>query len=321
MTMLRLFLILSFFSCTEKKPIQTPEQNKAAQELHAEAKDNFKPLEKYVSKNLKMVELGKKLYLDPRFSKSGTISCNSCHKLDNFGVDNEPTSPGHDGTRGDRNSPTTFNASYNFVQFWDGRAENLEAQALGPLLNPIEHGMKLEKDVLDKLKTPEYKALFKEAFNSDAAVTFKNIGVAIAEFEKTLVTTDRFDQYLKGDLQALNEQEQRGLKRFIEVGCTSCHYGASIGGQEYQMLGAVEPYQTEDLGRYKVTNKEEDKFMFKIPNLRNIAKTGPYFHDGSIKTLEEAIKLMGKHQLGEVLKDQDVQDIKAFLNSLTGKLQ
>ncbi len=316
-----MFVIL--FSCTPKKEEKkmTPEEKKADQELLDEAKDSFEALKAYKSQNMKMVQLGKKLYLDTNLSKNGKISCNSCHQLDNFGVDNEATSPGHDGTRGDRNSPTSFNSSYNFVQFWDGRAENLEAQALGPLLNPIEHGLASEKEVLKKLNTPEYKALFKEAFKNDKAITFKNIGVAIAEFERTLVTTDRFDEYLKGDINALNKLEKRGLKKFIEVGCVSCHYGASIGGQEYQKIGAVEAYQTEDLGRFNVTKSEDDKYFFKIPNLRNIEKTAPYFHDGKVKTLEEAIKLMAKHQLGETLTATDVQEIKAFLGSLTGKLQ
>ncbi len=285
-----------------------------------EAKDLFKPLVKYQIKNQKLVDLGKKLYLDASLSKNGKISCNSCHRLDTFGVDNEVTSPGHDGTRGGRNSPSSFNAASNLAQFWDGRAKDLEEQALGPLLNPIEHGLASKEEVLAKLNTDEYKKLFKEAFGKEDAKTFENVGVAIAEFERTLVTPGKFDQFLSGDFNALNEDEKRGLRKFISIGCTSCHYGATLGGQDYQKLGLVEDYPTKDLGRFEVTKDEDDKFVFKVPNLRNIEKTGPYLHDGSIASLEEMIKIMAKHQIGEKITDEDVKDIKSFLVSLTGSL-
>lgn len=267
------------------------------------------------------VALGKKLYLETRISKNGEISCNSCHQLDNFGVDNEATSPGHDGTRGDRNSPTSFNAALHVAQFWDGRAKDVEEQALGPILNPIEMGMLGETEVLAVLKEDKmYPDLFKEAFPKDESpITFKNIGKAIGAFERTLLTPSRFDEYLKGDEKALTDAEQQGLKKFVDTGCVACHSGVGLGGHMYQKLGLVVPYETSDTGRHKVTGNDGDKYFFKVPSLRNVVKTGPYFHDGSVKTIEEAVKLMGKHQLGRDLGESDVKEIVVFLGSLTGE--
>ena len=235
-------------------------------------------------------------------------------------MDNEPTSPGHDGTRGGRNSPTSFNAVYNLAQFWDGRAKDLAAQAIGPILNPIEHGLKTEADALKKIDMAEYREMFKKAFPKEKQpFTYKNIGHAIAAFEKTLVTPSRFDDFLKGKTNALSKSEKIGLGLFIETGCIACHDGQGIGGGQYQKLGAVEPYKTKDLGRYEVTKDEDDKHVFKVPTLRNIVHTGPYLHDGSISSLDQMIKIMGKHQLGVDIKDKDVRFIKAFLGSLTAK--
>lgn len=295
----------------------------ADKQLLVDAKEVFKPIGKTAideAKNADIIALGEKLYFEKKLSINNTISCNSCHKLDGFGVDNEATSPGHDGKRGDRNSPTVYNAALNFVQFWDGRAKDLAAQAIGPILNPIEHGLPTEKAALDKINTKEYTDMFKKAFpKQKKSFTYKNIGHAIAAFEKTLLTPSRFDDFLNGDIAALNRQERDGLKKFVEVGCTSCHMGENIGGSMYQKIGAINEYPTEDKGRFNVTKKEDDLHFFKVPSLRNIAKTAPYFHDGKVNTLEEAIKLMGYHQLDEKLNDKDIADIKAFLESLTGK--
>ncbi len=317
-----LVIFICVFSCTKNVQKKSPQKpiSKLDRELLQEAQDTFGVLEKYTSKNSHKVALGKKLYLDPSLSKSGTISCNSCHNLDNFGVDNEVTSPGHDGRRGDRNSPSSFNAHLNVAQFWDGRAKDLKEQALGPLLNPIEHGLASKEETIKIISTKSYSDAFKKSYNTENSLTFENIGDAIAEFEKTLITPGKFDEYLKGDILALSALERRGLKKFIEVGCTSCHYGAALGGQDYHKLGLVESYPTKDLGRYNVTKDEDDKYVFKVPNLRNIEKTAPYFHDGHVKTLDEAVKLMAKHQLGEELEKKDINEIVTFLKALTGKL-
>ena len=273
-----------------------------------------------VKKNNKKIALGKKLYFESKLSANGKISCNSCHNLKTFGVDNEKTSPGHDGTRGGRNSPTTLNASLHIAQFWDGRAEDVEAQALGPLLNPIEHGLKDENEAMEKIDTEEYRRLFSQAFsNEKKPFAFKNIGKAIGAFERTLMTPSKFDDYMKGNKKALTVAQKRGLQSFIKVGCTTCHSGVAMGGGMYMKLGLVKEYKTKDLGRFEVTKNEADKHVFKVPSLRNIAKTAPYFHDGSVATLEEAIKIMAEYQLGKELTDAQVSDIKAFLESTTAK--
>ncbi|MBL7663810.1 MAG: c-type cytochrome [Bacteriovoracaceae bacterium] len=313
-----LMVVMLVASCTKKTEV-TEEDKK----LLTEALEHFEAIPTQLinaDENKELIALGKKLYLEKKLSINDTISCNSCHMLDKFGVDNERTSPGHDGTRGGRNSPTVYNAGLNFVQFWDGRAEDLAAQAIGPILNPIEHGMPSESAAMDKLKTAGYEDIFKQVFkNAPDAFSYKNVGVAIAGFEKTLLTPSRFDDYLKGDVHALSEKERKGLKRFIEIGCVSCHNGAGVGGGMYQKLGAVEEYPTKDLGRFEVTKQEDDKYFFKVPSLRNITKTAPYFHDGSLDTLDMVIPIMAKHQLGEQVTTDDVDAIKAFLDSLTAK--
>ena len=290
----------------------------------ATLKHFFEPLPASIideKKNAALIALGKKLYLDPRLSINDTISCNSCHQLNNFGVDSQPTSPGHDGTRGGRNSPTTFNAALHIAQFWDGRAKDVEEQALGPILNPIEMGMPSEEAVVSKLKKiDEYKTLFADAFKDEKdPIQYKNIGKAIGAFERTLLTPSRFDDFLKGDENALNDAEKRGLTKFVQMGCANCHNVVAIGGNSYKKIGLVEPYETKDLGRYEVTGLETDKKVFKVPSLRNIAQTGPYFHDGSIATLEQAIEEMAEHQLGREVGPGFIEDVKAFLGSLTSK--
>ena len=268
------------------------------------------------------IALGKKLFLDKRLSLAKDISCNSCHKLDGFGVDNEATSAGHKGQRGNRNSPTVYNAALHFAQFWDGRAADVEAQALGPVQNPVEMAMPSEAVVLERLQADsEYVKLFKEAFPNEAApVTFVNMGRAIGAFERQLLTPSRFDDYLNGDKTALTDAELKGMMTFKNAGCMACHNGATLGGGMYQKLGLVKPYPTTDLGRYEVTKNEADKYFFKVPSLRNIEKTGPYFHDGSIKTLDQAVKTMGEYQLGRTFTDAEVAEIVTFLRSLTGRI-
>lgn len=265
------------------------------------------------------VALGKRLYLDPQLSTNGKISCNSCHNLKTFGVDNEPTSPGHDGRRGGRNSPTSFNAALHATQFWDGRAANVEKQALGPILNPIEMGMPSEAAVIERLKKDKtYPTEFAAAFPGEKdPMTYANVGNAIGAFERTLITPSRFDEFLKGKDNALTPEEKKGAQLFVQTGCVACHNGATLGGAMFQKLGLVKPYPTKDMGRFEVTKNEADKLMFKVPSLRNVAKTGPYFHDGSVKTLNEAVSIMAEHQLGKKLTPEQVNEIVTFLGSLT----
>lgn len=267
------------------------------------------------------IALGKKLYFDTILSENKTQSCNSCHNIDGkaAGVDNLPTSPGAFGKNGDRNSPTVLNAAFHVKQFWDGRAEDLKAQAKGPILNSVEMGMLSEAEVVERLKeSPEYPAMFNKAFGKDS-ITYDNLAEAIAAFERTLITRDRLSDFIAGDHSALSSAEQEGLELFLNSGCNSCHNGVVLGGNSFRKLGQVNPYETKDLGMFSLTKKPEDKFMFKVPSLKNIALTAPYFHDGSVKTLEEAIKKMGYHQLGKEFSDEEVDKISKFLNALSDK--
>lgn len=270
-----------------------------------------------------LVQLGEKLFFEKRLSVNNKISCNSCHAVDNRkgGVDNEPTSPGAFGERGGRNSPTVLNAGFQTTQFWDGRAETLEHQAKGPILNPVEMAMPKDVDVLDRLKAlEEYKTMFARTFR-DAAdpITYDNVAKAIAAYERTLVTRDRFDDFLKGDDKALSHQELRGLKAFLDLGCTACHNGPVLGGNSFQKIGLVKPFETSDVGRFEVTKEPDDKHKFKVPILRNVEITGPYFHDGKLASLDEVVKKMAWHQLGQELNDNQVRELVAFLKALTDK--
>jgi len=269
-----------------------------------------------------LVALGNALYHSEHLSAKGNLSCASCHDLSTYGVDNKPTSPGSTGENGDRNTPSTYNAARQFRQFWDGRAESVEEQAIMPVLNPIEHGLADEAAVVAKInEKPELVAGFKKAFPDDASpVTAKNFGIAIGAFERTLVTKSRWDKYLDGDLKALTNEELVGLDRFIKIGCTSCHLTRTLGGNAYQKLGLLQPYKGKDTGREKVTGDVADKYSFKIPSLANVEKTAPYYHDGSIATLEEAITTMAARQLDKKLSDEDVASLVLFLKTLTGPL-
>jgi len=269
------------------------------------------------------IQLGRMLYYETRLSKNHDLSCNSCHDLNNYGQDSKPTSPGHKGQLGSRNSPTVYNAAGKHLQFWDGRAADVEEQALGPILNPVEMAVPDEKKVIATLKSiPEYVEAFKKAFPEDKdPVTFANVGKAIGAFERGLVTPSKWDRFLDGDKDALTDEEKLGFKKFVETGCTSCHMGPLVGGTMFQKLGLVKPWPNEkDLGRYDVTKNDADKMFFSVPSLRNIAKTAPYFHDGSVATLDEAVRLMARHQLGKELSDEDVKSIVTWLETLTGEI-
>ncbi|MBK9162137.1 MAG: cytochrome-c peroxidase [Nitrosomonadales bacterium] len=268
-----------------------------------------------------VVELGKKLYFDPRLSKSGFISCNSCHNLSMGGTDNLKTSIGHNWQQGPINSPTVLNSGMNLAQFWDGRAADLKAQAGGPIANPGEMASNHELAVEVLQSIPGYVREFKTAFGSDK-IDIDKVTEAIAAFEKTLVTPDsRFDKWLKGNKNALSKDELAGYKLFKDSGCTACHNGPAVGGNSFQKLGVVEPYKTDNPaeGRIAVTGKDADRFYFKVPTLRNVELTYPYFHDGGAATLGEAVNTMGRIQLGKDFTEEENGRIVAFLKTLTGK--
>jgi cytochrome c peroxidase len=269
------------------------------------------------------VNLGRMLYYEPRLSKSQQISCNSCHRLDKFGVDQQPTSDGHKGLKGDRNSPTVYNAAGHFVQFWDGRAADVEEQAKGPVMNPVEMAMPSEKQVIAVLKSiPDYVDAFREAFPGEKdPINFENMAKAIGAFERKLVTPSRWDKFLQGDAQALTNEEKAGFLVYMETGCQACHAGAYLGGTSYQILGMAKPWpDASDPGREKVTRNESDRMLFKVPGLRNITETGPYYHNGKTQTLEQAVSRMAEYQLGKTLSDGQVRSIVTWLKTLTGEI-
>jgi cytochrome c peroxidase len=270
-----------------------------------------------------MMALGKKLYFETGISINKTQSCNSCHPIDNKGpgVDNLKTGKGAEGKFGDRNDPPTMNAGFQIAQFWDGRAATLEKQAQGPPLNPIEMGMPNAEALVERLKGIEpYPADFKKTFPGEKdPVTFDNFAKAVAAFERTLITWGRFDRFMDGDGQALTGQEMEGMRTFINVGCVQCHSGPNLGGMTFQKMGVFHAYTDgEDLGRFKVTNLESDKYVFKVPMLRNVTLTAPYFHDGEVGNLAEAIDQMGYLQLDKKLKDGKINNILRFLTTLAG---
>ena len=268
-----------------------------------------------------LIALGETLYMDTRLSVNDSQSCNTCHNVTSAGpgVDNTQFSPGAiEGKFGGRNAPTVWNAGFQLAQFWDGREADLKGQAKGPILNPDEMAMPSEQAVIDKISAiSEYQTAFKAAFNTDNAITYDNLAHAIAAFERTLITKDRFDQYMQGDVTAFNQQEKAGLQAFINTGCTACHNGPTLGGTTYQKLGLVKAYENQaDQGRFDLTNKPADKMVFKVAMLRDVARTAPYFHDGKIETLEEAVKTMAALQLGRELDDKTTADIVAFLKAM-----
>lgn len=271
----------------------------------------------------RQVELGRKLYFDKRLSQDRDLSCDSCHTLSRYGVDGERTSPGHRGLRGKRNSPSVFHAAGHLAQFWDGRAADVEQQAKHPIVNPIEMAMLSPEKVVAVLKSiPGYVEEFAAAFpDSEDAIDYDNIGRAIGAFERRLITRSRWDRFLDGDRSALTAQEVDGLKLFADIGCVQCHTGEYLGGSMFQKVGAAEPWPNQtDQGRFEVTRQEADRMQFKVPSLRNVAMTAPYFHDGSAARLEDAVAMMGRYQLGAPLQPDEVASIVAWMQSLTGEL-
>lgn len=282
------------------------------------------------------IELGKQLFFDPRLSGDGTLSCNSCHNLMSSGGDNRPVSVGVHGQKGNRSAPTVWNAAFMSVQFWDGRADSLEAQAKGPILNPVEMGMPSDADVVKfrVLRIPGYVEEFRKVFGGANPVTYDNIAKAIASYERTLLTPDSpVDRYIKGDKKALTPAQLRGMKLVDSVGCTGCHNGPNYAGPALpQGTGFFQKFPTyadspyvakydllKDKGRAEYTKDPNDANTWRVPTWRNVALTAPYFHNGSVATLEEAVRVMASTQLNKTLSDDQVTDIVAFLNGLTGK--
>lgn len=281
------------------------------------------------------IALGKQLYFDPRLSVDGTVSCNSCHNLMASGTDNRPDSVGVKGNHGGRSAPTVWNAAFLTAQFWDGRAASLEDQAKGPIMNPVEMGMPDKTSVVKRLNgIPGYVSQFKDVFGGDDPVSLDNVVKAIAAFERTLLTPNSpFDRYQKGDKNALSAKAKKGMELVNSVGCTSCHNGVNFAGPQLPMGQAFlqkfptysskysSKYQlTKDMGRYESSHKESDKHMWRVPTWRNVGLTAPYFHNGSVKTLDEAVRVMAKTQLDKELQPDQVDAIVAFLNSLTGEM-
>ena len=272
------------------------------------------------------VDLGAMLFFDPRMSVSGVFSCQSCHNIGIGGTDQLETSIGHGWQQGPRNSPTMLNAVFNAAQFWDGRAEDLAEQAKGPVQAGVEMNNTPENLIATLESMPGYVEAFKAAFpGEENPVTFDNFALAIEAFETTLVTPNsRFDQWLMGMDGAMTEQEKRGLAAYMDAGCSTCHAGVNFGGQEYYPFGLVEAPDPEvrpegDVGRYQITQTEEDQYVFRAAPLRNVALTAPYFHSGQVWDLEEAVRIMANAQLGTELAEEQAQDITAFLGTLTGE--
>lgn len=269
-----------------------------------------------------LVALGRALYFSPNLSLNRTQSCNSCHPVDGGGVgsDNLPVSPGATGAPGRRNTPTVLNAAFHQTQFWDGRAATLEEQAKGPILNPIEMAMPDERAVEGRLHAGEIVdlALFDAAFPGGKPYTLDHVATAIAAFERSLRTRDRFDDFLEGDADALTAAEKKGLETFLANGCASCHNGAMLGGDKFMKIGVVNPYDNpKDRGRFEVTMKDSDQYVFKVPSLRNVALTPPYFHDGAAPDLHQAVDRMAWYQLGAKLPPEERDSIVTFLRALS----
>lgn len=319
-------------TCTLALGIITTSLSSNADELMTSAQARFKPIPTSVARlpdnptTPAKVELGKMLYFDPRLSASHAISCNSCHNIGLAGADAEETSIGHKWQRGDRNAPTVLNAVFNTAQFWDGRAKDLEAQAGGPMVNPVEMASPQAHLAEQLAAIPGYVTAFKAAFPGEAQpVTLANVQKAIALFEATLITPNApFDKFLRGDASALNDEQKAGLQLFMSKGCAACHNGINIGGGMYAPFGVVEKPGAEllppkDTGRFMVTKTPGDEYVFRAPALRNIALTAPYFHTGRAWDLRQAVGVMGSSQLGAQLNADEIDKITAFLESLTGE--
>lgn len=321
---------MAVVACKKESQIESVDSATEKSALFTRASSFFQSVSSlpYVDIPENKIELGKKLYFDTRLSKEGNISCNSCHNLETFGVDNLPLSPGDTKELGGRNSPTVFYSSLHHMQFWDGRAKDVEEQAGGPILNPVEHNIPSETYLEDKLRgIDEYQKIFKAVYpEQNNPITFANITDAIGAFERMLNPPSRFDNYLDGDEDALTQQEKEGLQAFMDNGCITCHMGVALGGQMLQKFGLYDDYwihtksENIDKGLYDLTKNEADKFMFKVPSLRNIEKTSPYFHDGSVESLTEAVAIMGRLQTNKGFTDKELTDIVVFLKALTSDI-
>ena len=303
-----------------------------ADELREAAVETFQPLPSTVPAvadnpiTPEKIELGKALFFDPRMSASGVFSCNSCHNLATGGDDNLETSIGHGWQKGPRNAPTALNSVFNGAQFWDGRAEDLKAQAKGPVQAGVEMANTPDNVIATLTSMPQYVDWFHGAFpDEDEPVTFDNFAKAIEAFEATLITPAPFDAYLNGDDAALTDVQKVGLQLFMDKGCSACHNGVNVGGHDYYPFGLVEKPGADvlpegDKGRFAVTETADDSYVFRAAPLRNIAVTAPYFHSGKVWDLKEAVSIMGTSQLGEELQEDEVEAIVAFLGSLTGTM-
>ena len=307
--------------------LQPPTVDRLEESETVKGERPIEPIPRSSNLNVDLVSLGSQLYQDPQLSRNNSISCASCHALDKGGTDRRARSVGINGAVGLVNAPTILNSSLNFKQFWDGRAESLEDQIDGPIHNELEMGSSWP-EIIEKLqKSPQYVAQFKQLYPD--GLTSDNIKNAIAIFESSLYTPDsRFDLFLQGDTKALTDKEKKGYQRFKDYGCVSCHQGVLLGGNMFQKFGVFGDYFQDrgqiiksDYGRFNVTGKEEDRFAFKVPTLRNVELTSPYFHDGSATSLDQAVKVMVKYQLGRELPQEDIDSLIEFLTTLTGEIK
>jgi cytochrome c peroxidase len=282
------------------------------------------PLPKPTGVQAERVDLGRRLFYDTNLSENNTVSCNSCHLLDRYGVDHQPTSMGHDNRLGFRNSPTVYNSGLEFAQFWDGHAKDLPTQAVGPMMNPVEMGMSGPAQVVAHVRSNQaYVHDLHEAFpNVIDPVSMDTITQSIAAFEAGLLTPSRWDRYLQGDTTALTDEEKQGLQLFLRTGCAACHAGKDMGGNSYEQLGAANEWHgsQDDRGRVRATLESRDTMFFKVPMLRNVDQTAPYFHDGHVATLEEAVRVMGRQQADTELSEAEIHSIVTFLHALTGPI-
>jgi len=322
---LSIFIIIILFGCEEKQPrLVESTDNSDVFHLVSNAKEPLLPLSKYKGLNPQKIALGERLFHDVRLSGDNTVACSSCHNLNTGGVDRQAVSTGIKGRKGQMNSPSVFNTSYNFRQFWDGRAKSLEDQIDGPIHNEDEMGSNWNEIIQKLNQDAQYKqdflSLYQEGITSDA------VKEVLAVYQKSLTSPSRFDRYLKGEQSAISSDELKGYQLFKNYGCISCHQGVNVGGNMFQRFGLIGNYfedrgnvQEIDYGRYNITKNELDKFVFKVPSLRNVALTSPYFHDGSITELRDAVRIMARYQVGRNISETDITYIVSFLKSLTGE--
>jgi len=333
-TLLILAIIITFYSCDTKPTSQEKKLDPKMEKVILNfAKSYFTPLPELNMNNFdpqrkKMIEIGKKLFYDKNLSGDRTVNCASCHEIGKYGVDNLPVSPGDKNQFGTRNTPTVLNAHLQYAQFWSAHARTVEEQCVGPIFGDFEMDMPDTTELLKRLNNDDYyTANFPKAFpKSDTAITIKTVKYAIGAFERTLITPAPIDDYLKGDTDAISTKAKLGIKAFVDNGCIPCHSSSLIGGemaQKFSLYGYYWDYTDSkhiDKGRFDQTQDPSDKFVFKVPQLRNIEKTGPYFHDGSVESLKDVITIMGKAETNITLEDEDVDNILEFFKTLTGKL-